>query len=384
MKRLEQRREPIPGNFPAGALLALAALLIPAACSAATTDDSGLRNGTAETGGTGGSGGSTIDPKPGGTGGVPPGTQCAGVSEEASNAVLPVDVVWTIDTSGSMLQETSAVRQNMNQFSDQISKAGVDARIILIAEKFGKPPIGFGPDLGICIDSPLGSGSCPNDTNLPGFAHVYQKVSSRNSLAIILSEFPNYRDALRPGSLKIFTVVTDDDSDLSAQAFTQQVEQLDAAYIKPMLWKLYGIFCFTDCPQAARPGTVYQQLVTQTGGVAGDLCKQDFKPVFDSLAQSIVAASKLSCGWTIPAPPSEQTFNKGEVNVVFTPGTGPAETFGKVGSAAECGPAGGWYYDDEINPGTVLVCPTTCQSIQADPLGKIEVQFGCSTVVIPK
>ncbi|HMR09656.1 MAG TPA: hypothetical protein PKA88_27955, partial [Polyangiaceae bacterium] len=64
MKRLEQRREPIPGNFPAGALLALAALLIPAACSAATTDDSGLRNGTAETGGTGGSGGSTIDPKP--------------------------------------------------------------------------------------------------------------------------------------------------------------------------------------------------------------------------------------------------------------------------------------------------------------------------------
>ncbi len=382
------RPKPHPAN---NALLLLSGVMLSlAGCSAAADEEAGpfgASGGAANSAGGSGGGGSTgpiINPGQGGQAGGLPGEQCAGVTQEANNAVLPVDVIWTIDTSCSMIQETQAVRDNMNDFSKQIANAGVDVRIVLLAEQYGKPPIPFAPDQGICIGAPLGSGSCPQDTKLPRFAHIYQEVGSTNSLSLILSAFPNYKSALRPESLKIFTVVTDDNSALPAQDFSKQVEQLDPSYIKAGLWKMYGIFCFSDCPSAARPGDVYKQIVTQTQGVAGDLCKQNFKPVFDQLAQGVVASSQLSCGWAIPPPPDGQAFNKGKVNVVFTSGGGQQATFGKVGSAAECGPAGGWHYDDENNPDTVLVCPDTCKQIQADPTGKIDLQFGCSTVEVPK
>ncbi len=158
---------------------------------------------------------------------------------------------------------------------------------------------------------------------------------------MIISTYPTWKTVLRPNSLKIFTVVTDDNSALPAKSFTDSVNTLDPVVIKPNSWKVYGIYCFSDCPSAATPGTVYQELVSQTGGVAGDLCLQNFKPVFDKLAAGIVGSAKLDCAWTIPPPPAGETFNKNKVNVIFTPGGGaPQPPIGKVGSKADCGPAG--------------------------------------------
>lgn len=342
--------------------------------------------GTGANGGSGAQGGSINTGGSGNGGGGGVGNTCAGVTQEANNAVLPADVIWTIDTSCSMTEETAAVRANMNNFSKQIANAGVDIRIVLIAEQYAPSPFpGIIPDEGICIDAPLGSGKCPADTNPLGFNHIYQTVGSTNSLQLIIQTFPTWKTVLRPNSLKIFTVVTDDNSAMPAKDFTDQVNALDPALIKANSWKVYGIYSFTNCPSAATPGKVYQELVSQTGGVAGDLCLQNFKPVFDQLAAGIVGASKLDCGWTIPPPPAGETFNKTKVNVVFTPGGGPSQPpIIKVDSKAECGPQGGWYYDDENNPTTVLLCDTTCQAIQADPNGKIDIQFGCDTVTVPR
>lgn len=333
--------------------------------------------------GSGAGGGLSLGGATGSGGEGASGGECAGVSQQASNAVLPVDVIWTIDTSGSMAAETAAVRQNMNQFSQQIVNAGVDVRIILIAEQYKPPPFPGFPDDGICIDGPLGSGKCPDDNQGPNFLHVFQTVASTNSLQLILNTYPSYKAALRPDSLKILTVVTDDNSALPAASFTQQFDALDPSVIMPGLWKLYGIFCFSKCPSAAKQGTVYQELVQQTQGVAGDLCTQNFKPVFDQLAAGVVASSKLACGWNIPAAPAGEIFDKQKVNVKFTAGGGQESTFGKVTSAADCGPNGGWHYDSEQSPSKVLVCPSTCQAIQSDPAGKIDIQFGCATQLAP-
>lgn len=363
------------------------------ACSASDTggnggSGNGSSGGSANGGGgginPGGSGGS-INPGGGGNGGSGNvGGECAGVSEKASSGVLPADVIWAIDTSGSMTAETAAVRQNMNNFSFQIANAGVDVRIVLVAEQWAPSLFpGVVPDEGICIDAPLGSGQCPSDTNLPKFAHIYQAVGSSNSLQLFLQTFPTWKAQLRPNAVKIFVVVTDDNSAMTAADFTQQLNAIDPTLIQPNQWRFYGIYCFNDCPSAASPGTVYAQLVQQTAGVAGDLCLQNFKPVFDQLALGIVSAAKLSCLWAIPPPPNGQSFNKDQVNVEFTDGSGATTTIGKVNSAADCGPQGGWYYDDEANPKNVLVCPSTCQSIQSDPAGQIEIKFGCATVYVP-
>ena len=105
--------------------------------------------------------------------------------------------------------------------------------------------------------------------------------------------------------------------------------------------------------------------------------------MFDQLAAGIVGVSKLDCGWTIPPPPAGQSFAKNMVNVEFENGAGQKTIIGKVNSAADCGPQGGWYYDDENNPQNILVCPATCQTIQSDPNGKIAIQFGCATINVP-
>jgi len=377
------------GTYPGLWGLGISVLGLCAACSAAPDpgdDESGAGAGGPGGGMNLGGGGSGSGPGSGGglslggsgnAGGG--GGECAGVTQQASNAVLPIDVIWTIDTSGSMTAETAAVRQNMNQFSQQISAAGVDVRIVLVAEQYGPAPFPGFPDEGICIDAPLGSGKCPDDNKGPNFLHVFKGVGSTNSLQLILQMYPSYKAALRTDSLKILTVVTDDNSALNAASFTQQFDALDPTTIMPGLWKMYGIFCFSKCPSAAKQGSVYQELVQQTQGVSGDLCTQNFKPVFDQLAAGVVASSKLACGWKIPPAPSGETFDKQKVNVMFTAGGGQQTTFGKVGSAAECGASGGWHYDNEQNPTMVLVCPDTCKAIQGDSAGKIDVQFGCAT-----
>lgn len=362
-------------------------------CSAASTgeDPGGGATGNGGSGNSGGiglggngTGGLGIGGGGSGTGGSSGGA-CAGVTQQADNTQLPADVIWAIDTSCSMFEETAAVQSNMNKFSSIIANAGIDVRNILLGEEYGPPPFPGLPQEGICIAPPLGSGACPADTNFPNYLHVFQEVASTNALMLYLSTYPTYKSALRPNSIKIFVVVTDDNSSLPAQGFIDQLVVLDPAVIKPSQWKMYGIFCFSNCPSAAEPGTVYGELVNLTGGISSDMCLQNFDPVFDQLAQGIIGSAKLDCGWVIPDPPPGETFNKDKVNVIFTPGGGTGAPIGKVGSAAECGPNGGWYYDNESNPSSVHVCPNTCSSIQSDPNGKIEVQFGCATIPgVPK
>jgi hypothetical protein len=363
-------------------------------CSAASTGEepgSGAGTGSGGSGNSGGiglggngQGGIGIGGGANSGGGGFSGGSCAGVTQQANNTQLPADVIWAIDTSCSMFEETAAVQSNMNNFSSIIANAGIDVRNILLGEEFSPPPFPGFPQEGICIAPPLGSGACPADTNFPNYLHVFQEVASTNALMLYLSTYPTYKTALRPNSIKIFVVVTDDNSSLPAQGFIDQLVVLDPAVIKPNQWKMYGIFCYSDCPSAAEPGTVYGELVNLTGGVSSDMCLQNFDPVFNQLAQGIIGSAKLDCGWVIPDPPAGETFNKNKVNVIFTPGGGTGAPIGKVGSEAECGPDGGWYYDDESNPSSVHVCANTCSAIQSDPNGKIDVQFGCDTVRVPK
>jgi len=68
------------------------------------------------------------------------------------------------------------------------------------------------------------------------------------------------------------------------------------------------------------------------------------------------------------------------VNVSFTPGGGSEQTIGKVDDEASCGAGGGWYYDNNADPQTIILCPASCDTVQLDDAGKIEVVLGCTTV----
>ncbi len=310
---------------------------------------------------------------------------CEELVDEADLGPRPQDIIFAVDTSGSMIQEAAFVQQQMNSFSIQIEAANVDARIILLAEY---PPI-FGP--GICIDPPLGSGGCPTaDSNPPKFLHVPDSnIASSNSLLRLVDLYPAYAPFLRDDALTHIVVVSDDDSALSAADFSSQFTSL-APHLSDFVF--HGIVSKEEsdvacgsggacCNLAASQGVVYQELVAQTGGVEGNLCDQEFQPVFAAVAQQVIGGASLACSYTIPPPPNGEMFDRDRVNVEFEGGSGTTLTIGRVDDVNACaGVDNGWYYDDPISPTRISVCPQTCDTIQSFDAGKVAIKFGCETI----
>lgn len=381
------------------ALFAGLAWLAAAACSAGGQGPSSSSEGNGGSGAgapstTTGSGGGLIELDGGNAGGGSSvGGGCAAVSQTATNQIAPVDIIWAIDTSDSMVGELQATQDNMNMFASTILSSGIDVHVVLIA-KAGHPDDGniFNPDPGICIGPPLGLASCPGDSNPPAFLHVNNGVGSNNALNKFIDNYQQYKGALRQNAVKYFAVVTDDEAsdgpNNSAAAFINSVDNLDPGYFDT--WKFFGVYCTGNCGvflACADTGDVYNDLVAQKGGIAGDLCggnSNGFASVFAALAQTVVQGAQLDCKWDIPEPPVGQVFDKNLVNVNYTPSNGAPGAIYHVTTLADCGPQGGWYYDDDANPTAILVCPTTCAAIQSDSGGKIDILFGCTTENVPK
>ncbi len=305
---------------------------------------------------------------------------CAAVSVAATNTKVPVDIVIAVDTSGSMGDESTWVKENLNAFSSQIVESGVDFHLVLIAEQ-----VGGKKNNGICVAPPLGSGECPDDSNLPTYTHILSKVGSKDALARIVEHYeprdglPGWRQVLRPGSNLHFLVVSDDNSEWSKNTFVDELAKLSPAIER---FRFHGIVSAWDCEYAASVGAVYMRLVDDYEGVLGDLCTQQFAPVFEELATEVSKAS-LPCEWEIPAPPDGLEFNADEVNVSFTDEAGDTRLFKRVLKESGCtGDADLWYYDDPVNPATVKACPATCEKLQDRPDASIDIQFGCKTVVL--
>src|SRR5206468_1238693 len=107
-----------------------------------------------------------LDAGSAGSAGLAADAACSSFSETAKTTLEPADIVWGIDNSGSMSEETAAIQANMNAFAQQIIASGIDVHVVLISDGIPpKPaPLPFIKYFGVCIAPPLGSGQpCPND-----------------------------------------------------------------------------------------------------------------------------------------------------------------------------------------------------------------------------
>ena len=121
-----------------------------------------------------------------------------------------------------------------------------------------------------------------------------------------------------------------------------------------------------------------------TAGISSDLCLQDFDPVFDELAGSVIGTAELACHRTIPEPPDGEVLDLDKVNIQFTDDSETSRLIGHVKSPEECDQVeNGWLYDDPSKPETIHVCPQTCDWIQDQQRAKIMLEFGCETEDAP-
>ena len=294
---------------------------------------------------------------------------CVASEAEAKNKFKPVDIIWFIDTSGSMDFETKTVQNNMNAFAKMIAGTVLDYRVVLIADPGD-----------ICIPAPLGGPGCTDGAK---FKHVKVSVGSDDGLEKLISTYPKYQSFLRTDSIRHFVAVTDDESDKSASWFKSQVAALKSpGFPNGFVFHsivAYGNIFWIGCITGAKIGNYYLKLTADTGGTKAKVCETNWQPIFSALAKSVVANTKVPCAYTIPSPGAGKTVDPQKVNVSHTPVGGKANKIPKVKNAAAC-PAttGAWYYDNETNPKTVHLCPGFCKLVGQ---GKIKVLFGCKTII---
>ncbi|MEM6292778.1 MAG: hypothetical protein AAGA54_16005 [Myxococcota bacterium] len=299
--------------------------------------------------------------------------ECAAVSEDAEFVKAPADIIFVVDNSGSMSFEAGQIQQRLNDFSAQIIASGVDVHVILVSSYPGQGH-------GICIDPPLGAGGCPNaDSNPPLFNHVNQVVGSHNSWDQLLATHGQWAGGIRPDSSKHVVIVSDDDTNMSQAQFDAAFKALDPTYAD---YIHHSVVCHSNCASAADIGTPYINLSAQTGGVAADLCDQDFQAVFDVLSTEVISGTQLACEFDIPEPPNGEAFDADKVNVDLDDGFGNVTSIPRVDGPAFCaGVVDGWYYDNPAAPVQIIMCPQTCEKAQLAMNGSVSIAFGCETVV---
>lgn len=316
-----------------------------------------------------------------GDGSVTEDSACA--AEAVAAQKRPVDIIWAVDTSGSMSEEIAQIKANINtQFADILAASGLDYQVIMVAAK------GTGT-FQVCVAAPLGGFNC--GANQPLYRPINQTVGSTNSLSLLLSTYDsanlalNWRQYLRMDAVKVFVEVTDDNSSLSGTSFDTQLLAKTplgmfgtAANRNYIFHSIIGVTAgnpAVKCPSAVNIGAQYQVLSNLTNGGMYPVCDADYSPIFNAIATGIAAG--LACEFTMPTS-SQGTVDPNNVSMTFTPSNGMGVTLPRVNDASQC--AGNeWYYDNNMTPTKLILCPNACTSVKADPAGKINILLGCVT-----
>ncbi len=305
--------------------------------------------------------------------------ECAAIVAEASPSFAPVDIVWIIDSSGSMREEAEIVQNNINGFASAIGASGVDFRVVVITSS------AF-----VTVPDPLGS-----DTARLRF--LDEAVNSSESLTKLLARLDVYSDFLRPEAVQHFVVTTDDESELRWDRFrSDMLERLGKDFLfhavaSPderhcMTVPFLGMICEPGCEgtfgDAADVGAEYYRLAEETGGETYSICESDWSPLFTRLQTSVVVSAAVPCFFELPPPPDGEAFDAGKVNVTFTGSGGAETTLPRALEPDRCEEAAAWFYDDNTTPTRIQLCPAACSIVEADEGGRVDVALGCETSMI--
>jgi hypothetical protein len=96
-------------------------------------------------------------------------------------------------------------------------------------------------------------------------------------------------------------------------------------------------------------------------------------------ALDAIRGQAVACSFPVPpaSDPSKPT-NPALVSISYTDSSsGQVVKFPKVSGPTDCGPSGGWYYDNEQNPTTITLCPTSCAAVQGTVNATLDAAIGC-------
>jgi hypothetical protein len=358
----------------------------------------------------------------GGVGGAPAGDACATINHETELGKKPADIIFMIDNSSSMGEETMGVEANINvNFAQIMGISDVDYQVLMVTKH------GWG-GFDVCVEPPLsGTTDCGGPPiNVPGrFYHYSMEVESHDSLCKVLDGMygskvddfglaPNgYDQWLRPAAVKIFVEISDDGVTCThnGQQFDdgddiQQGQQAAAAWDQTLLlmnpvqfgsqlernylfYSIVGMWWKNDksayapdepvvnapCPGGVAGGTGYQWLSKGTGALRFPVCSHEsYDAVFSDIAAGVIDVTAVPCEWDMPEPAPGDTYDPDTIDVTYAAnGMGTPTHFTPVDNEGQC-VSGGFY----IEPGPhVVLCPQTCDTVRADNNAELEANVWC-------
>jgi len=323
---------------------------------------------------------------------------CVQDNAEATLEKLPIDIIFTIDTSGSMGQEIAGVQSNINaSFAGIIAASGIDYRVIMISAN------------NVCIGAPLNPAGCGQNSP-PTYYSVNQRIGSHDTWCVLLDSYPIWSAYLRPEAFKVFVAVTDDspgcgglgaqrlgadqagaaafDAALLALGPTQFGTAQQRNYVFHSLvalaqntpataaYESADPIVAAQCSTGAGNGEGYQHLSQLTGGLRFPVCEgNNFDAVFKRIAEGITKGAAVACEFDIPEKSdSGKTIDRDTIEVAYVPGD-KASTI-KFDRAKDLGACATEAFI--VDGDRVKLCPAACDAVKLDPGAQVQVLFGCA------
>ncbi|KYG04532.1 cell wall anchor domain-containing protein [Sorangium cellulosum] len=127
-----------------------------------------------------------------------------------------------------------------------------------------------------------------------------------------------------------------------------------------------------DMDEVAVAGGTDHAYLIDTGNPAATSAA--FKAAIDA-----IRGAAVSCTVDIPPAPDGRSFDAQKVRVTYTSGDGAPTA---LAYDQECAAANAWRYDSPENPSQIVLCDSTCATIQADPRAALGVDFTCEDVIM--
>lgn len=323
--------------------------------------------------------GAGFDPGTGGGTGVGGDDSCADLTLEPQN--IPVSMFITVDKSGSM-NNNGKWGATKNAFTSFFLDPAADGLNVAMR---------FWPD-----------GSCDTSCNIAGCAQAQVEMGSLADPAheqalvnLFNSKSPNgltpmesalagaeqyalsFQQAAEAGERIVVVFVTDGEPTVCNQNINVIAQYAADAYAQA------EILTFAVGLQGSNENqmnTIAQAGNTGQGYFIGSgNTEQDLLQALKDIQEVAVA-----CTFAMPeSPDPNKPVDPQAVNILYAPdGTSDGAAIPYVGSEDGCaGGKPGWYYDDPADPAVIYLCDTTCDTVNANDEGKLEIKVGCKSVV---
>lgn len=352
-------------------------------CSAGADDEGGSGNnnggGTGEGGAGAGGSGSGGDFNIGGGQGGGTVEECASTSAAAQ--LKDLDIAILLDRSGSMsgTQWNGSVAALTN-FVQSPNSVGVNAGITFFPFASAPSNDACNPDWydELTVDiGPIGQGEANAQMivdAMNGENPTGGNTPTYGALQGVLTHATAYQDLNLDH--KVIVVFASDGEPNSCPGNQDDIPEI--AMLAASALNYNGVETYVVAISGANVANLNQ--IAVAGGTTAAFDVTADISLFEQKMEEIRAAA-LACEFVIPDPPEGEELDPGLVNVEYTPSDGSgAVTIPGVAGAGDCGAGPGWYYDNPQNPTQILLCPGSCNLVQADGEADVKVIFGCATI----